>query len=481
MAKKVFYNRRYKMPAWGQAYAVWGVIAAVTLGIVFFTSVEKIPANAPPQLATTLNGFAEGLFYELRDAEADAREEILAAHVKRLEKKHGFKTREEKNSGCKVLRITKGPADAYAVATTVAGEKTQAAFALLTFLDRVPVVNAAAALDARLIFGAKGCDSEAALSAFLGEGLALPVILTSGEVNPNYDRIPDLKNLKLRRYFEQAFFTRERTLWANTMSMLATDSVTDLTLPVKGSWADSPQAQLASNPLLRHPAADKGGDARAAKNVALYLGADYQLHPGGFIALSVLFWLLALLPFVNALGTFRERLDFGSAMTSAVLYGFAFFGYLLLLKLVLNFAKSDFAVTLIALFLLPVVFIPVRILQRNLLRAELNRAGLHMLVLLLLIGVLFLNPILAFYGMAALIFVSGFSRADIARKILRVCLVFGLLALFFVSTQEPLGTFVNFLSALLPAFSVAGIFKMLLAAFIGGNLVSLLFVPRERV
>lgn len=481
MAKKVFYNRRYKMPAWGQAYAVWGVIAAVTLAIVFFTSVEKVPAAAAPQLATTLNGFAEGLFYELRDAEADAREEILVAHAKRLEKKHGFKVREEKSSGCKILRITKGAADAYAVAATVAGEKTQAAFALLTFLDRVAAVNAAAALDARLVWGAKGCDSEAALSAFLGEGLTLPVILTSGEVNPNYDRIPDLKNLKLRRHFEQAFFTRERTLWANTMSMLATDSVSDLTLPVKGSWAESPQVQLAANPLLRHPAADKAGEAKAAKNVALYLAADYQLYPGGFIVLSVLFWLLALLPFVNALGTFRERLDFGSALTSAVLYGFAFFGYLLLLKLVLNFAKSDFAVSLIALFLLPVVFIPVRILQRSLLRAELNRAGLHMLILVLLIAVLFLNPILAFYGMAALMLVSGFSRADIARKVLRLFFMFALLALFFFSTHEPLGSFVNFLAVLLPSFSAGGVFKMLLVAFIGGNLVSLLFVPRERV
>ncbi len=481
MAKKVFYNRRYKLPDWGQFYAVWATIAVVTIGILFFTSVEKVPTEPVAPLPVTLNGFAEGMFYELRDAEAGSHMEVLTGYAKRLEKKHGYKLREDKTAGCKAIRITRGNGQQHGIAVTVIDEKSQGAFAVLTFLDRLLPQNPAAQIDARLIFGSKTCDTEASLAAFMAEGFELPVIVQTGEATLNYDRIPELKNLKIRRHFEPAFLTRERTLWANTMAMLATDSSPDTVLPVKATWSAGPEAELQQNPLLKHPAAIKNAAAVSTKPVALYLAADYQLHRAGFFILAVLFWLLAFIPFANALGTFRERLELGSALTSAVLYGVAFFGYLLLLKVVLGFAKSDFSVALISLFLLPAVFIPVRILQKNVLRAELNRAGLHILVQLLLTIALFFNPLPAFFAFAALMLVSAFSRADLGRKLLRLVLLLLLLAAFFFATKQPLGSFTTFFSQLLPGFSAVGVLKLLLIAFIGGNLVSLLFVPRERV
>ena len=84
MAKKVFYNRRYKMPGWGQPYAVWGVVAFVTLAVLFFTSVERVSSEPAPALPVTLNGFAEGMFYELRDAEAGSHAEIIVSYARRL-------------------------------------------------------------------------------------------------------------------------------------------------------------------------------------------------------------------------------------------------------------------------------------------------------------------------------------------------------------------------------------------------------------
>ena len=481
MAKKVFYNRRYKMPGWGQLYAVWATVALVVIGILFFTSVEKVSSEGAAQLPTALNGFAEGLFYELRDADAGGREEVILAHAKRLEKKHGYKIREERNGSCKTLRLMHGKGLGYGVATTVADETSQGAFAVLTFLDRVALQNTAVAIEGRLLFTAKGCDSEAAMVSFAGEGFELPVILQTGDANAHYDRIPEFKNLKLRRYFEQAFLSRERTLWANTMAMLAGESVTNIVLPVKAMWSASPEVELQQSPLLKHPAAAKDAAEVSSQPVALYLAADYQLHRGGFFILTIVFWLLAFIPFANALGTFREKLELGSALTSAVLYGFAFFGYLMLVKLILGFAKSDMIAALFSLFLLPVMFIPVRILQKNVLRAELNRAGLHILVQLLLTIALFFNPLPAFIGLICLMLVSGFSRADIGRKALRFVLLLLVFAAFFFATRQPLGSFTTFLSQLLPGFSVAGIFKLLLVAFVGGNLVSLFFVPRERV
>lgn len=481
MAKKVFYNRRYKMPGWGQPYAVWGVVAFVTLAVLFFTSVERVSSEPAPALPVTLNGFAEGMFYELRDAEAGSHAEIIVSYARRLEKKHGYKVREERTGACKSVAIVRGVSPAYGVATTSYGEKSQGAFAVLTFLDRLAAQNPAAAISTRIFFSAKDCDSDAALSAFAGSGVELPVILESADFNPAYDRIPELTNLKIRRYFESAFFTRERTLWANTMALLRSETTSTLLLPVGTKWAASPEAELAQNPLLRHPAADKKSDLAAAKPVALYLAADYQLTRGGFVALSVLLWLLALLPLVNALGTFRERFDIGSALTSTVLYSAAFFAYFLLLKTVVHFARADFAVILLTVFLLPAVFIPVRILQKSVLRAELNRAGLHVLIQLCLTVTLFTNPLVAWGGLICLMLAAAFSRAELGRKFLRLLLLFLFFAGFYFATRQPLGSFANFFSAFLPALAFASISKIVLLSLIGGNLVALFFVPRERV
>lgn len=481
MAKKVFYNRRYKMPGWGQPYAVWGVVAFVTLGILFFTSVERIAPEPPPALPVTLNGFAEGLFYELRDAEAGTHSEVILSYARRLEKKHGYKVREERNGACKSVAVVRGGSPAYGVATALSGEKSQGAFALLTFLDRLAGQNPGSAISTRIFLAAKECDIDAALSAFAGGGFELPVILEAGDSNPAYDRIPELKNLKIRRYFEPAFFTRERTLWANTMALLRNETPATLVIPVAVKWAASPEAELAQNPLLRHPAVDKNSDVAAAKPVGLYLAADYQLTRAGFFTLSVLLWLLALLPLVNALGTFREKFDLGSALTSTVLYSAAFFGYFLLLKAVVHFARADFAVILLSVFLLPVVFIPVRILQKNMLRAELNRAGLHVLIQLLLTVTLFTNPLVAWGGFILLVLAAAFTRADIGRKLLRLLLLSLFFGGFYFVTRQPLGSFANFFSAFLPALSLAGISKIVLLSLIGGNLVALFFVPRERV
>ena len=129
------------------------------------------------------------------------------------------------------------------------------------------------------------------------------------------------------------------------------------------------------------------------------LSKDTQLHKGGFIALLVLLSLFSLIPFFNAIGTFKERIDLSSALTSSTLYGLAFFGYFALLKLALRFIKADAAAVGVALALLPAIYIPVRLLQRSVLRAELNRAGLHLLVWLLVAGTVFVNPLIAVFGM----------------------------------------------------------------------------------
>jgi hypothetical protein len=479
--KKVFYNRRYKLPAWGQLYAVWSSVTVAALVVLFFTSVEKVPSEPAASLPVALNGFAEGLFYELRDAESGTQADVILAYAKRLEKKHGYKVREEKTSGCKSIRMLHGNAPHYGLATLTEGEKSQTAFALLAFLDRIVPANPAAAVDARILFASKNCDADDMRSVFTGESYELPVILETAETNLSYDRVLEFKNLKIRRYFEQAFLTRERTLWADVMAMIASEPTSQLSVSVKAVWPAGPEIAIAQNPLLKHPAAGKILTEGLAKPVALYLAADVQLFKGGFIALMVLFWFLAAIPLANALGTFNERLDLGSALTSTVLYAIAFFAYFLVVKVVLNFAKSDFAVILFSVFLLPVFFFPVRILQKNLLRAELNRAGLHILVQIFLTVMLFLNPLIALAGFAFLMTTSGFSRADLGRKIIRLIFVGLLLTAFYFMTRQPLGNFTNFFTALIPAFTAAGVFKIILLALIGGNLVALFFVPRERV
>lgn len=480
-AKKVFYNRRHKMPPWAQLYAVWGVVALVTLATVFFASVEKIPLETPASMPTAVNGFADGLFYELRDSDAESQTEILRSHAQKLEKKHSYKMREASLAGCKTLRLRRGAATPYGIAATLEGEKSQGAFALMTFLDRLPTANAEAAVEALLVLGGKGCDARQAIAQFSGDNLEIPVALTVNDNDNSYQRIFHLRDLKLRRHFEGTFLTRERTLWANVLAMLPGDTAEFLTLPVKTQWATATEAMLKENPLGRHPALARINAAPLSGETAIYLGKDTQLHKGGLIAVLVLLWFLVLIPFLNALGTFKERIDLASALTSSILYSFAFFGYFALLKLALRFIKTDLAIVGVALVLLPAVYIPVRLLQRSVLRAELNRAGLHLLVLLLLTGAIFVNPLIAVFGMLVLALFSGFSRATLPRRLLRFAVVALIGVVFIFAARQPLGNFVNFLAALLPAFTAAQLLQIVLLCFIGGSLMALLFVPRERV
>lgn len=479
--KKVFYNRRHKLPPWAQLYAVWGVIALVTLVTIFFTSVERVPTETVPAMNTAVNGFADGLFYELRDSDAESQPDILRTYAQKLEKKHGYKVRETSLAGCKNLRLRRGAAAPYGVAATLEGEKSQATFALLTFLDRLPVANPEAAVEALLIFGGKGCDERQAAAAFADEAIQIPVALTLNSSDTSYQRLFHLRDLKLRRHFESAFLTRERTLWADVLAMLSGETAEYMTLPVKAVWATGTEAMLKENVLARHPAFTRIQAATLSGETAVYLGKDTQLHKGGLIAVLILLWLLVSIPFFNALGTFKERIDLSSALTSSVLYAFAFLGYFALLKLALRFIKADLAIVGVALVLLPAIYIPIRLLQRSVLRAELNRAGLHLLVLLFLTGALFVNPMAAVFGMLTLALFSGFSRAQFARKILRLTILALIVAAFVWAARSPLGNFVNFFSALLPAFSVPQLPQIALLSFIGGNLVALLFVPRERV
>ncbi|HNN01620.1 MAG TPA: hypothetical protein PKG67_14260, partial [Turneriella sp.] len=218
-----------------------------------------------------------------------------------------------------------------------------------------------------------------------------------------------------------------------------------------------------------------------SKPVAVYLGAETQLHTGGFTALLVLVWLLAFIPFANALGTFRERIDLGSALTSGILYALAFVSYLLFYKLILQFAKSDFSAVVFALLLVPAVFFPLRILQKTMLRAELNRPGLHLLVQLVLTAALFTAPISGVVGLVQLTAASGFSRASLPRKLLRLLAVLAPLTLLYFAAREPMGSFANFLAAVLPAFSGASLLQLIMLCIVGGNLTALLFVPREKI
>ncbi|MFO1470969.1 MAG: hypothetical protein U1F27_08045 [Turneriella sp.] len=479
--KKVFYNRRHKMPPWAQLYAVWGVVAIVILSVTFFTSVERIPTESPAAMPTAVNGFADGLFYELRDSDAESQPEILLSYAQKLEKKHGYKVRETALAGCKTLRLRRGSSTPYGVAAHVEGEKSQAAFALLTFLDRAPVANAETSVDAMLVLGGKNCDTKPAIAQFADGSVEIPVALITGEGDSSYQRIFHLRDLKLRRYFESAFLTRERTLWADLLAMLSTEGSGYLALPVKTVWATGTEAMLKDNALAHHPVFSRVQPVALTGETALYLGKDTQLHKGGFIALLVLLSLFSLIPFFNAIGTFKERIDLSSALTSSTLYGLAFFGYFALLKLALRFIKADAAAVGVALALLPAIYIPVRLLQRSVLRAELNRAGLHLLVWLLVAGTVFVNPLIAVFGMLVLTLLSGFSRAALPRRILRLTAVALLIAVFFFATRSPLGTFMNFFSALLPSFSVAQLPQLALLCFIGGNFMALLFVPRERV
>lgn len=483
MAKKVFYNRRYKMPGWAQPYALWGVVAAVTLIAIFFTSIETVKPESPEALPTRVNGFADSLFYELRDAESGSQGEIIGAYAARLKKKHGYSVREKRAGGCQITTIERGNAKPFGIAAIMSGNRSEALFAALVFLDKLAAQNPAGAITVSLVVAQKNCEPRDFLADWLTGDMQLPIILAAGDAvsdNADFNRIGHLKNLNLRRHFAGAFLAPDRATWANATALLSEGAGPAVRIIVNEKFGNGPEQIVAENPLLRHPLAGKSASTADYRQVALYLGSSTQLHVGGFYVLLALIWLLAVIPFANALGTFRERLDLGSAATSLVLYGMAFLSYVLILKLSLRYVKSDLVLGAVVLLLVPLVFFPVRILQKTMLRAELNRAGLHLLVQALLTVVCFMNPITAVIGLLALTAASAFVRAAITRKLLRLLSLAAIAALLVAMTREPLGSFTNFFTAYLPALGTAGLPSLVLLCLIGGNIVALLFVPRER-
>lgn len=477
VAKRVFYNRRYKMPTWLQPYTVWAVVAVLTLAIVFFTSVERIPNTPAASLPTESNAFAEGLYYELSEAEPGEKSGIIRRYAERLAKKHGYTLSPYSRAHCSVLGITRGKGVKWFVAAALQTHH-DGIFAVLVFLDRLAATIPDAAVSTALLFPAKGCSMQQALHDLQHEHSFLVFVNDDDNTLP-VDRIPNLRNLHLRRHFPSVFFMPERTHWANVLAITSEETVPGMvTLPVKATKGGLKPLLLA-NPLLQHPAVSKLEPQEITEPVALYLGAYTQLHRGGFFVILALLWLLALIPLVNALGIFRERMDLSSALTSAVLYALAFGSYLLLLKLSLNFFQSDLAVAALVVILVPVVFFPLRILQKTMLRAELNRPGLHVLLQFALTIALFVAPVSGAVGLWQLTAASAYARADWGRKLLRLLAV--LLPLVFLAAlaREPMGGVHNFLSAYLP-FSSASWFRCVLLCFVGGNLTALLFVPRER-
>lgn len=480
MAKKVFYNRRYKMPGWLQPYAVWAFAALVTLAIVFFASVESVSNEAAAALPTDANGYADGLFYELRDAETGEKYEVTLRYAERLKKKHGFAVREAPLAECRVIRLTRGSSAQWSVAAALQNGQDGGLFSVLVFLDRLAASNSTATISAGLIFPRKGCAIDEALR-MLQTGGALQVFVDAENNAPPSDPIPRLRNLNLRRHFPAAFLLPERTQWANVLSLTAeSGSESSFTVPAPRT-KDSLNDLLVANPLLRHPAVAQADPAQLTPPVALYLTASTQLHYGGFVALAVLVWILAFIPLANALGTFRERFDVGSALTSAILYALAFASYLLFYRLVLKFARSDFSAAVFAVLLIPAVFFPLRILQKTMLRAELNRPGLHVLLQAVLTAALFFSPLSALVGLLQLTAASGYSRATLPRKLLRLLAVLAPLAILALAARAPMGSLANFLAAYLPTFSAASLLHLLILCLVGGGLTALLFVPRERV
>lgn len=483
MAKKVFYNRRYKMPGWAQPYALWGFVAAVTLIVVFFTSIETVKSETAEALPARVNGFADSLFYELRDAENGSQAEIISAYAARLKKKHGYSVRENRVGGCQITTIDRGKATPFGIAAIMTGNRSEALFAALVFLDKLASQNPAGAVTVSLVIAQKNCEPRDFLTEWLGADMQLPIMLAAADAvsdSADFNRIGHLKNLNLRRNFAGAFLTPDRATWANATALLSESTSPAVRIVVNDKFGNGPEQIVADNPLLRHPLAAKAALPADYRQVALYLGSSTQLHVGGFYVLLALIWLLAVIPFANALGTFRERLDLGSAATSLVLYAMAFLSYVLILKLSLRYIKADLVLGAIVLLLIPLVFFPVRILQKTMLRAELNRAGLHLLVQALLTVVCFMSPITAVMGLVVLTAASAFARAELSRKLLRLLSLAGIAALFVAMTREPLGSFTNFFTAYLPALSTAGLPALALLCLIGGNIVALLFVPRER-
>ncbi|HRP69244.1 MAG TPA: hypothetical protein PLY93_06910, partial [Turneriella sp.] len=186
------------------------------------------------------------------------------------------------------------------------------------------------------------------------------------------------------------------------------------------------------------------------------------------------------LPFINAVGTFKERLNVGAALTSTVLYALAFFIYLLVTKALLSSLKSDTALIALLVVLLLIIFVPLRLAQKAFFREELNRAGVHFWILFFLTIALFVNPIVALFGGVFLMLLSAFHRVGLLSKTLRIVSIVLLVFWVVLIATKPFGSFANYLSALLPHSSAVGVLKLSLAAFVGGGLVSLVFVPRER-
>lgn len=480
MAKKVFYNRRYKMPGWLQPYAVWGVIALITLLVVFFTSVERVATTPAPALSTAPNGFAEGLFYELRDAEPDEKYAVTLRYAERLKRKQGFTLRETNDARCRVLHLARGRDTQWLVAAALQNGQTGGVFSVLVFLDRLATASPSAAISAALVFPRKGCNIDDTLQSLPGEKTFAVFVDASNSPLP-YDRINALRNLHLRRFFPSAFLMPERTRWANVLALTADASPGRIFSVPAGRAKDSVAEMLAANPLIRHPAQTNADAEQLTRPVALYLGAETQLHKGGFTALIILVWLLAFIPLANAVSTFAERVDLGSTLTTGILYALAFVSYLLLFRLALQYASSDFAAIAFALVLVPMVFFPLRVLQKTMLRAELNRPGLHLLVQLVLTAALFTAPISGVIGLVQLTAASGFSRASLPRKSLRLLAVIAPLVLLYFAAREPMGSFANFLTAVLPTFSGASVVQLIMLCIVGGNLTALLFIPREKI
>ncbi|MBS0618029.1 MAG: hypothetical protein JSR44_07560 [Spirochaetes bacterium] len=478
--KKVFYNRRYKLPAWAQVYSIWGVIALIVCVAVFFTAVEKISSEPAAALGAQPNAFANSLYYELRETEESDATTIVREAAAHLKEKNNFKLYETTSEGCRILSLEHGKTPAHSVGAVMSNNSPQAAYTLMVFLERLTREHPQSNIAGKLIFASKNCHAESVLRESDAHW-QLALVLESAQIDAGYERALHLKNLNLRRHFESAFFMAENTRWANILSLIGTHDGHILHLPVRAAWAETPAAMQKENPLWRHPLVSKNLNADYFNSAALYLGQRYQLMPGGFIALAILFFLLAVLPLVNALGAFRERLAIGAALTNGVVYGVAFFIYFALFRVLQNFSKTEWLALVFALALLPAIFVPVRILQRSVLSDELNRAGIHLLVFVLLIAVAFMNIFVSLGGLTALLIFSAFSRATLSRKIMRLTLIVALAFIFYFIARQPLGSFGNFMTQLLPTFSTRDILALVLFSLAGGNLVALLLVPRDRV
>jgi hypothetical protein len=70
--------------------------------------VERVGTEPAQSLTAAPNGFAEGLFYELRDAEPDEKYEVTLRYAERLKKKYDLTLRETNSTGCRVVNLARG-------------------------------------------------------------------------------------------------------------------------------------------------------------------------------------------------------------------------------------------------------------------------------------------------------------------------------------------------------------------------------------